>query len=141
MAVQRTGGVAGQSSSAEARAEIARLSEAIRRHNTLYYRLSAPEVSDAEYDALFERLRALEGAHPDLVHADSPTQGVEVLSDGVDTGEEVAVGLEGGVEHLAPMLSLDSAHDLETVGRFHERVLEALEPVPRTAIADGISVR
>ena len=168
MAVQRTGGVAGQSSSAEARAEIARLSEAIRRHNTLYYRLSAPEVSDAEYDALFERLRALEGAHPDLVRADSPTQGVEVLSEGVvDAGEGVAIGpkgrrrvvagasgvgadaegaigLEGGVEHLAPMLSLDSAHDLDAVGRFHERVLEALDGEPPRYVLepklDGASV-
>ena len=147
MAVEHIGAVdQGALSSGEARAEIARLSEAIRRHNTLYYRLSEPEVSDAEYDALFARLKVLEGEHPELVRADSPTQGVEVLSRGNpgSAGDDDAVGLEGGVPHQAPMLSLDSAHDLASVRRFHERVREVLDGEPaRYALEpklDGASV-
>ena len=55
---------------------IARLREEIRRHEELYYVHDAPEVSDVEFDALLEQLRALEARHPDLVTPDSPTQRV-----------------------------------------------------------------
>ena len=48
----------------------------IHRHNSLYYQLDAPVISDAEYDNLFRELLALEAAHPELVSPASPSQGV-----------------------------------------------------------------
>ena len=56
--------------------EIARLSAEIERHDALYYRNDAPEISDADYDALRRRLTALEDAHPDLKRAESPSEKV-----------------------------------------------------------------
>ena len=100
----------------EAAAEAARLHEKLHRHNHLYYVEAAPEISDSAYDALFRRLRALEAAHPSLVTADSPTQRV-----GADPLESLP-----GIEHAAPMLSLDSAREVAEVRRFDERLRKAL---------------
>ena len=50
------------------------LREQINHHNYLYYVLDSPEISDAEYDRLFQELEALECANPELVTPDSPTQ-------------------------------------------------------------------
>ncbi|MEO0653216.1 MAG: hypothetical protein AAFZ65_21240, partial [Planctomycetota bacterium] len=52
---------------------IAELSERLREHGRRYYVESAPSISDAEYDALFRELTALEDAHPELRAPDSPT--------------------------------------------------------------------
>lgn len=101
----------------EAAAEIAELSEEIRRHDDLYYVEAAPEIADSAYDSLFRRLQALEAAHPDLLAADSPTQRV-----GADPRESLP-----NVEHAVPMLSLDSAHEIEAVRRFDERLRKTLE--------------
>ena len=57
---------------AEAAAELARLAAEIARHERLYYRHDAPEISDADYDALRERNAEIEARFPDLVRADSP---------------------------------------------------------------------
>ena len=100
----------------EAAAEAARLHEKLHRHNHLYYVEAAPEISDSAYDALFRRLRALEAAHPSLVTADSPTQRV-----GADPLESLP-----GIDHAAPMLSLDSAREVAEVRRFDERLRKAL---------------
>src|SRR4029078_4617860 len=54
--------------------EIGRLSAEISRHDALYYRQDAPEISDAEYDALRRRLQELEASHPELARADSPRE-------------------------------------------------------------------
>ncbi len=45
----------------------------LRRHEHLYYVMDAPEISDAEYDALMNELKRLEAEHPELLTADSPT--------------------------------------------------------------------
>ena len=58
------------------RDEIASLRSAIDHHNYRYHVLDDPEVADVEYDALFDRLIALETEHPDLITPDSPTQRV-----------------------------------------------------------------
>src|ERR1051325_2470961 len=58
------------------RQEVERLRREIEQHNHRYYVLDDPLVSDAEYDALFRELQALEEAHPDLRSPDSPTQRV-----------------------------------------------------------------
>ena len=50
----------------------------IRRHNRLYYVEARPEIGDADYDALYRELEALERAHPEWVTPDSPTQRVGV---------------------------------------------------------------
>lgn len=71
----------------------------INYHDYRYYVLDAPEVTDAEYDALMRELRALEAEHPELVDPDSPTQRV-----GGAPSEKFAT-----VEHAVPMLSLANA--------------------------------
>ena len=59
--------------SESAHKKIEKLREEIRRHEHLYYVQDAPEITDAEYDALLNQLRKLEAAHPELVTPDSPT--------------------------------------------------------------------
>lgn len=100
----------------EAEAEAARLRQELHRHNRLYYAEAAPEVSDSAYDALFRRLQELEAAHPSLVTPGSPTRRV---------GTEPLDNLPG-VEHAAPMLSLESAREVAEVRRFDERLRKAL---------------
>jgi DNA ligase (NAD+) len=88
------------------------LRDAIRHHEERYYQQNAPEISDAEYDALLHELEQLEAEHPDLVTPDSPTQRVGGRPvDGFPT-----------VEHLVPMLSLDNAYNDEELRAFDERV-------------------
>ena len=99
-------------SPAEAGAEHARLADEIRAHNVAYHQEDAPVVSDAEYDALFQRLLALETAHPDLATGDSPSQSV---------GAAPAQGF-AKVRHAVPMLSLGNAFDAEDVDEFLARV-------------------
>ncbi|HLK10959.1 MAG TPA: NAD-dependent DNA ligase LigA [Candidatus Binatia bacterium] len=101
----------------DARAEVERLRREIRRHDHLYYVLDAPEITDAEYDALFRRLEALEKAHPELVTPDSPTQRV---------GGAPLSKFEP-VRHRHPMLSLANATSREEVAEFDARVRKLAE--------------
>jgi DNA ligase (NAD+) len=94
----------------------AHLRDIIRHHEERYYVLAAPEISDAEFDALMRELRELEQAHPELVTADSPTQRV---------GGRPVEGF-ATVEHSAPMLSLDNAYSDEDLAAFDERVRRGL---------------
>ena len=104
------------SAARDARARIAALREEIERHNYQYYALDAPSVSDAEYDALFRELQALETGHPDLVSPDSPTQRVGTAP----------LGEFGQVTHRVPMLSLGNAFSEDEVAAFDRRVREGL---------------
>ena len=61
---------------AEARAELARLAAAIARADAAYYNADAPEISDADYDALKQRNAAIEAAFPQLKRPDSPSERV-----------------------------------------------------------------
>ncbi len=88
----------------------------LHRHSYLYYVLDRPEIADAEYDRLFNELKALEAAHPDVVTADSPTQRV---------GGAVAEGF-ASVAHRAAMLSLDNAYSPEEIREFEARLQRAL---------------
>ena len=114
------------------------LRQEIRRHEERYYVLADPEVADAEFDALMAELRALEGAHPELVTSDSPTQRV---------GGRIASGF-AAVRHAEPMLSLDNAYSDLDLRAFDDRVRRGLELAedapPVTYIAelkvDGLSV-
>ena len=105
------------SGEADAVARIDELRQEIRRHDYLYHVLDRPEISDAQYDALFRELRALEEAHPTLVTADSPTQGV---------GGRHALAF-APVEHRTAMLSLDNAISPDDLREFQAR-LERAQP-------------
>ena len=97
-------------------ARVAELRRSIEFHNRRYHELDDPVISDADYDALVRELRVLEGAHPDLVVADSPTQTV---------GAPPAVQF-APVEHRVPMQSLDNAftrEELEAWGKRLERLV------------------
>ena len=94
-----------------------KLRRAIERHNRLYYNEAEPEISDAEYDRLFQELVKLEAEHPGLLTPDSPTHRV-----GFKPSEEFAP-----VTHRVPMLSLANAFDEEDVAAFDRRVREGLE--------------
>ena len=99
-------------SEAEAKAELKRLAAEIAHHDRLYHTKDAPEISDAEYDALRQRNAALEKRFPQLVRADSPSQRV---------GAAPATGF-AKVRHAKPMLSLDNAFDEEDVRAFFTSV-------------------
>jgi DNA ligase (NAD+) len=101
---------------AEARAELARLAEAIAAANTAYHTLDAPEISDADYDALRRRHLAIETRFPDLKRGDSPSNQV---------GAAVAEGF-GKVTHRVRMLSLENAFAPEEVAEFDDRVRKFL---------------
>ncbi|RZI96648.1 MAG: NAD-dependent DNA ligase LigA [Variovorax sp.] len=102
----------------QAALEAAALSEHLRRHAHLYYVLDAPELPDAEYDKLFQRLQALEAEHPDLRTPDSPTQRV---------GGKVLDGFTK-VRHRVPMLSIRTETDItpEGASAFDARVRKEL---------------
>jgi len=101
---------------AAARRRAAELRSEIERHNLLYYVEDAPEVTDAEYDALLRALQALEAEHPDLLTPDSPTQRVG--------GSPVAAFPR--VQHAVPMLSLENALGVEELEAWRARVERAL---------------
>lgn len=96
---------------------LAWLRREIERHNHLYYVLDAPEIADAQWDALFAELQAIETGHPELVSPDSPTQRV---------GAKPAEGF-AEVTHRVPMLSLANAFADEDVAAFDRRCREGLD--------------
>jgi len=92
----------------EARDELAWLAEEIARHDRLYHTDAAPEISDAEYDALRLRNTAIERQFPELIRADSPSRRV---------GAAPATGF-AKVTHSRPMLSLENAFEDADVREF-----------------------
>ncbi|MFG6516622.1 NAD-dependent DNA ligase LigA [Sulfitobacter sp. 1A13496] len=122
---------------AQAETELARLAEVLRVANTAYHTEDAPEISDAEYDALKRRNAEIEARFPDLKRADSPSEQV---------GAPVAEGF-GKIRHAVPMLSLANAFDAEEVTEFDARIrkylgLGADAPLAYTAEPkiDGLSL-
>src|ERR1700722_8291957 len=92
------------------------LRDQLRHHEHLYYVLDAPELTDAQYDALMNRLKKLEQEHPDLITSDSPSQRV---------GGKPREGFVK-VPHSRPMLSLDNAYNEEELRAWDQRVRDAL---------------
>lgn len=115
-----------------ARAE--ELRSLLHHHTYCYYVLDRPEISDAEYDRLFNELKELEAAHPELITLDSPTQRV---------GGAVAEGF-ASVRHRVPMLSLDNAYTADEVREFEARLQRALPGESFTYVCepkvDGLGV-
>jgi DNA ligase (NAD+) len=109
------------------------LVDTVNAARTAYYLHDSPTLSDAEYDALFAELAALEAAHPELVTGDSPTQTV---------GGERAEMFDP-VEHLERMLSLDNVFDDAELSGWFERLAKELGDVPRLVCElkiDGLAV-
>ncbi len=107
----------------------------LREANYRYYVLQSPSLSDAEWDRLFHKLKALEDAHPDLITPDSPTQNV---------GSAPSASFVT-VRHPHPMMSLDNAFDLAGLEAFEarlKRVLATEETIDYVAELkiDGLSV-
>jgi DNA ligase (NAD+) len=123
-------------SETEAAAELERLAREIAHHNRLYHSEDAPEISDADYDALVRRNAELEAEFPHLVREDSPSRLV---------GAAPAAHLSK-VRHALPMLSLENAFAREDVEEFVARVRRFLSLPPEEEVAltaepkiDGLS--
>ena len=121
---------------AEAANRLMRLAKAIARHDRLYHDQDAPEVSDAEYDALVRENRDLEAQFPHLARPDSPSRRL-----GAKPTSSLAK-----VTHALPMLSLENAFSSEEVEEFVARIRRFLSlppdaPIPMTAEPkiDGLS--
>ncbi|MGV1869818.1 NAD-dependent DNA ligase LigA [Agrobacterium rosae] len=121
----------------EASAELAFLAAELARHDALYHGKDAPEVSDAEYDALKRRNDAIEAAFPDLVRADSPSKKVGFAP----------LATFAPIVHARPMLSLDNAFSEDDVRDFVASIYRFLGNLPDDSIAftaepkiDGLSM-
>ena len=125
----------------QARAEHKRLAGEIAHHDRLYHEQDSPEISDAEYDRLRQRLKAIEARFPDLMDASSPSQ----------TVAPTPTTAFDKVRHGRPMLSLDNAFSDEELQAFLDRVRRGLEretdlaPDAEIALAcepkiDGLSI-
>jgi DNA ligase (NAD+) len=95
-----------------AKQEIEALRDKLRHHEYLYHVLDQPEISDAAYDRLMNRLKELEAEHPELITPDSPT---------VRVGATPREGFQT-VQHARPMLSLDNAFSYDGLRDFDRRV-------------------
>src|SRR5882757_11516289 len=96
--------------------ELQELRDTLRHHEHLYYVEDSPEITDAQYDALMNKLKKLEAEHPELVTPDSPSQRVG------------GKPREGFVKtaHSRPMLSLDNAYNEEELRAWDQRVRAGL---------------
>lgn len=114
--------------------EIESLRDELRRHEELYYIHANPEISDAEFDVLLERLQVLEAEHPEFITPDSPTQRV---------GGHPAEGFEEFV-HRRPMLSLENSYNIDELRAFDERCQRLADGRTHEYVAelkiDGLSI-
>lgn len=113
----------------------------LQRHNRLYYEQAEPEISDAEYDALFLELEKLEQAHPELADPDSPTRRV---------GGAPLQGFNQ-IRHTVPMLSIDDIFEQrdapvpdEELVEFYNKLVKTLKtehvPVSVEPKIDGVAI-
>ncbi|MDD4923428.1 MAG: NAD-dependent DNA ligase LigA [Dehalococcoidales bacterium] len=118
----------------DVQSEIEDLRAEINRHNYLYYVLDSPEISDADYDSLMQKLRRLEEEFPQYLTPESPTQRV-----GAPPLEAFGV-----VEHQVPLLSLANVFSNEELEAWYKRTLKLLDGQKPTFVCehkmDGLSV-
>lgn len=93
------------------------LRQTLNQHSYQYYVLDSPSIPDADYDALYRELQALEAQHPELITADSPTQRVGAAP----------LDKFGQVSHQIPMLSLDNAFEAADFQAFYQRMADRLD--------------
>jgi DNA ligase (NAD+) len=98
------------------KARAAELREVLDYHLYRYHVLDDPEITDAEYDAIYDELVRLEEANPELVSADSPTQRV-----GAPPSDKFLK-----VEHPSPMGSLEKVTTNEALEKWHQDVCKRL---------------
>jgi DNA ligase (NAD+) len=115
--------------------ELQELRDTLRHHEYLYYVEDSPEVTDAQYDALMNKLKKLEAEHPELVTPDSPSQRV---------GGKPKDGFVK-MPHSRPMLSLDNAYNVEELRAWEQRVRDALPSTEKVRYVcelklDGLSL-
>jgi DNA ligase (NAD+) len=117
--------------------EVALLRSQIHLHDHLYYVKDSPEISDRDYDSLYQRLKELEGKYPECATSDSPTQRV---------GGKVDERFRK-IMHPVPMLSLDNTFSVDEVRAFHQRVVKGLADIEANSIEyvvelkfDGLAV-
>jgi DNA ligase (NAD+) len=103
-----------KAATAAAKNEIELLREKLRYHEYRYYVVDDPEISDAAFDRMMDRLKELEAAHPDLITPDSPSQRV---------GGAPREGFQT-LRHARPMLSLDNAFSYDALRDWDRRVRE-----------------
>src|SRR5262245_31157508 len=112
----------------------AKLRELLHKHNHLYYVEARPEISDHEFDKLFDELQQLEKEHPELVTPDSPTQRVG------------GVPIKGfkSITHRIPMLSIEKSKSQDDLRDFDRRVRDGLKGDKPTYVVeikiDGVSM-
>ena len=119
-----------QLSESAAREELDRLTAELARHDALYHAEDAPEISDADYDALKRRALEIEDLFPDLTSAASPSQVV-----GAAASSQFAP-----VRHGVPMLSLDNAFSPEEVTDFVARIRRFLKLPGDEVVLDETTV-
>jgi DNA ligase (NAD+) len=119
---------------ASVKKEVEELREKLRHHEYRYHVLDDPEISDAAYDRLMQKLKELEAAHPEIVTPDSPTARV---------GAAPREGFQA-VRHTTRMLSLDNAFSFDALRDFDRRVREGIGREKIEYIAehkfDGLSI-
>lgn len=120
----------------EARRRVEQLRHELEEHEYRYYVLSAPTISDRDFDLLMKELESLERSYPELITPYSPTQrvGSEFIG-GVATGTAVA--------HRVPMLSLANTYSIGEVEDFYRRLTEAVGKAPELVAElkfDGVSI-
>jgi len=115
-----------------ARHRITELTNEIRDHQFKYYVLDAPTLTDAQFDALLQELKALEGKHPELLEPDSPSLGI---------GGGFATTFTQH-DHIEKMMSLDNVFDTDELTSWFDRV-EKESPNPRYLCelkVDGLAI-
>jgi DNA ligase (NAD+) len=115
----------------EAEAELARLRPTVVQANTDYYERDAPELADADYDAMLARIAAIEARFPHLLTPDSPTQTV---------GSAPAATF-AEVNHARPILSLDNGFSDEDARAFEQRIRRFLSLPDDAAIPLTVEVK
>ena len=104
------------------------LREIIRHHSRLYYEQDSPEIPDADFDAMFRELAALEDQHPDLITPDSPTQAI---------GGSASITFSS-VEHRVPMMSLDNAFTPDEVSAWGARLQRRIDELGASTESVGL---